>query len=361
MTIEELLCDESFTGYCRASSPEDIRKWEWFVKEHPEQRAIIERARERFIELFNAIGADDLEEQVAMLSQRLEAAQPAPVIPMLEPEKRSRRIPFLLKVGVAALVLVVGYFVFYQLNPAPPANNDLRVFEALNGERKSIQLPDGSVVTLNAGSSLHMGSSFGGTTREIFLEGEAFFDVKPDKHVPFIVHTPAVDVRAVGTAFNVKAYPKDDVVETSLVSGIVEVTLKDKDNTKLLLRPNQKVQWALSRNEKTDKSQPAAPAADTKNVAIANMVLTDDGDRKEIAWTQNKLIFDGDSFSDIGSLLERWYGVKVEFMDQEIRDYRFTGVFEKEELGTVLRVLKESRDFNYELIRGNETIVRLYK
>lgn len=360
MTIAELLSDESFAGYCRASSPEDIRKWERFVQEHPDKRMIVERARERLIELFNAIAADDLEEQVEVLRKRLEATPPAPVVPMLESERRPRRVLFFLKAGAAAIALfLLGYYGFRQLDR--PSAENLRVFEALNGERKSIQLPDGSVVTLNAGSSMQMGNGFGISTREIFLEGEAFFDVKPDKHVPFIVHTPAVDVKAVGTAFNVKAYPKDDVVETSLVSGIVEVTLKEKDNARLLLRPNQKLQWTYSGGENSQPDKTEFSYAEKENVTVADMIPTDDGDRKEIAWTQNKLIFDDDSFEAIGSMLERWYGVKVEFIDETIRSYRFTGKFEKEELGTVLRVLKESRDFNYELVRGNETIVRLYK
>lgn len=318
------------------------------------------RARERFIELFNAIAADDLEEQVGMLRKRLETAQPAPVVPMPEVERRSRRVPFFLKTGAAAAVLfLLGYFAFYRFNQPAAADNP-RVFEALNGERKSIQLPDGSMVTLNAGSSIKMENGFGGSTREIYLEGEAFFDVKADKHKPFIVHTPAVDVRAVGTAFNVKAYPRDDVVETSLVSGIVEVTLKEKDNTKLVLRPNQKVQWTISPPPNAEPAAFAAPPS-AKAVTIADMVATDGGEPKEIAWIQNKLIFDNDSFADIGSLLERWYGVKVEFMDEDIRDYRFTGVFEKDELSTVLRVLKESRNFNYEMVPGGVPTVRLYK
>lgn len=360
MTIEELLADESFIGYCRASSPEDIRKWEWYVREYPEKRALIEHAREQYLDLFNAIAAEDLDEQAAALRQRLDAVQTAPVISMLEPGRTRARFFFFLKAAAAAVVVfLLGYYGFQQVDL--PEADALRGFEALNGERKSIQLPDGSVVTLNAGSTVQLGSGFGESTREIFLQGEAFFDVKSDPRSPFIVHTPAVDVKAVGTAFNVKAYPNDKIVETSLISGVVEVTLKEKNNAKLFLRPNQKVQWKLAEPEKGASQELALSAPEEKSVAIADMVLTDLGEPKEIAWTQNKLVFDNDNFSDIGSLLERWYGVKMEFVDQDIRDYRFTGIFEKEELGTVLRVLKESRDFNYEVIRGNTTTVRLYK
>ena len=92
-----------------------------------------------------------------------------------------------------------------------------------------------------------------------------------------------------------------------------------------------------------------------------NITKTDEGDIKETAWKENKLVFTDETFTDIAVLLERWYGVKIVFADDAIRNYRFTGIFEKEELGSVLSILKESRNFKYVTIPGETIKVNLYK
>ena len=92
---------------------------------------------------------------------------------------------------------------------------------------------------------------------------------------------------------------------------------------------------------------------------IQSLTKTDRGDLKEIAWTENKLVFGDDSLEDIAVLLSRWYGVQIEFANDAIRHYRFTGEFEKEELVTVLGFMKESKKFNYEIIPGDPVTYRL--
>src|SRR5690606_22571909 len=95
------------------------------------------------------------------------------------------------------------------------------------GERKSIQLPDGTKVMLNAGSTIHIAADFNATSRQLTLVGEAFFDVVHNAEKPFIIHTGAMDIKVLGTVFNVRAYPGDKTSETSLLKGSVEVTLKN--------------------------------------------------------------------------------------------------------------------------------------
>ena len=109
--------------------------------------------------------------------------------------------------------------------------------------------------------------------------------------------------------------------------------------------------------------------ATTKNSALQNeannlrkqLELYNTGDIKEIAWKENKLIFDDQDFGDIAVLLERWYGVKINFKDNALRNYRFTGIFEKEDLNTVLDFLKESRNFNYTIEKDEPLTVNLFK
>ncbi len=364
LDMEDLLANESFINYCKRNSPRDIAHWESYVLEHPHHADLVEQARCRFVGLFNAMAMADLEEQEALLKSRFSLADPAPVVPLQKQVRDSKKFFFpAIKIAVAAVLLVLaGYYFFTNSNHT--SKEAVKLFVSAYGERKNFQLPDGSVVILNGGSKMRITDSYGVASRDIYLEGEAFFDVKHNKEQPFIVHTPAMDVKALGTAFNVKAYPGEKMTETSLVRGLVEVTLKDEQNHKLLLHPNEKVQWLAPVAVSNEKG--AEPGiADKKVVAFNNLVQvltkTDNDGIKEIAWTENKLIFTDETFADIAVLLERWYGVKIEFEDEVIRHYRFTGIFEKEEIGSVLSFLKESRHFNYEFIPGDILTVKLYQ
>jgi transmembrane sensor len=363
MDIADLLLDESFINYCKKSSPEDVAFWETYLIANPDRRALVEYAKENFVQLFNVLAEADLSEQTMRLKSRLDVIDTTPVIQMerLEPNKAKKIWPLLLKITAAAAVLLIAvFFTFNYYN----STKNIKTFLAAYGERKNIQLPDGSVVTLNAGSKIEIDESFDVNNRNVYLEGEAFFDVKHNVKLPFIVHTPAMDVRAVGTAFNVKAYINEKITEASLIRGVVQVTLKENDNLTMLLYPNQKIKWEQPSAKNKSISSSKTIKENTLNITdslLKKLVVTDDGDIKEIAWKENKLIFDNELFSDIAILLERWYGAKIEFKDEELRNYRFTGVFEKEELTTVLELLKESRHFNYQSLPNKTLNINLSK
>lgn len=283
-----------------------------------------------------------------------------------EGAKKKRNVLSILLVLTASVAAAALVFIFN--NNSGEINNEKKevwkTFISTYGERKNFQLPDGSVVTLNGGSKVTIGGGYGVSTRDIFLEGEAFFDVKHNREIPFIVHTAAMDVKAVGTAFDVKAYPDEKNTETALINGVVEVTLKEAQQRRVLLLPNQKVQWTSPASGPVDAENEKSKAEDSKQKtagSVQNITKTDEGDIIETAWKENKLVFTDESLSDIAVLLERWYGVKIVFADDAIRNYRFTGIFEKEELGSVLSILKESRSFNYVTVPGETIKVKLYK
>jgi len=368
LDVVDLLADESFINYCIRSSPADIAFWENYVRDNPDRVILVEHAKETFIQLFNALGEADRDEQASRLKHRLElmeASEPAPVVQMegLEINKPGMKISWLLKISAVAAVLVVTTFFivrFFNNN----GTNSSKTFLAAYGERKNIQLPDGSDVTLNAGSKIEILENFGRSTRDVFLEGEAFFDVKHNEKLPFIVHTAAMDVKALGTAFNVKAYMDERTTETSLIRGLVEITLKENNNRTMLLYPNQKIKWEHPRAKQAAGNALASNNADSVNKPdslVKKLVVTDEGAIKELAWKENKLVFDDELFINIALLLERWYGAEVEFRDDAIRYYRFTGNFEKEDIHTVLDFLKESKGFNYKIEQGEQLKVYLTK
>lgn len=363
MTIADLLSDESFINYCKKSSPQDMAFWEAYFIENPDAQLTIENAKAKYILLFNAIAIGDLEEQASRLSNRLNAVK-APVVQMNKSEEKKSKNSFYLMKITAAVAVVLAIVLFGIYYPDNNKKENVKLFLAACGERKFFQLPDGSVVTLNGGSKLEIGEGFGVSNRNMSLKGEAFFDVKHNKKLPFIVHTPAMDVKALGTAFNVKAYPGDKITETSLLRGLIEVTLNEGDHRKMLLQPNQKVLWDL-RTPKLNKISSSKISKGTvpteSEILMKKLITTDAGNIREVAWKENKLIFDDDSLEEIAVLLERWYGVRILIQDEEIRGYRFTGLFEKEELNTVLNLLKESRSFNYEIEPGKILQVNIAK
>ncbi len=361
MTVEDLIADESFINYCKGVSQADVAFWETYKKNNPEKDLVIEEAKEQYVQLFNALALADLEEQVARLDKSLLQRDESLVIDMEIVEQRRNRkvLPLLVKISAAAIV-VAGLFV--TVNLFFGGVKTTKTYAAVYGERKNIQLPDGSVVTLNAGSRIEINKGFGTSTREVCLEGEAFFEVKHDTSRPFIVHTPAMDIRALGTAFNVKAYANEKNTEASLISGLVEVTLKESNNRKMLLYPNQKIDWRTGSSKNSSRNLIAANAeAFVTDSLPKKLTVTSTGDIKEIAWKDNKLIFDDEEFKDIAILLERWYGTKINFKDTSIYHYRFTGTYEKEDLNTVLNYLKESKNFNYSTEQGEVLTITLSK
>src|SRR5687768_7861689 len=356
--IADLLADDSFINYCTLSSPNDIAFWESYLPTHPDRRQLVEDAREHFLMLFNALAQTDINEQLSLLKNNLPLIDTKPVSETNLQSERSkiRKLsPFLLKISAAAIILVAATIVGYN-NYSGNKEQTVKTIASACGERKNIQLPDGSIVTLNAASKIEIDNSFGVSSRNVYLEGEAFFDVKHDAAIPFIVHTPMMDVKALGTAFDVKAYLSDKVTETSLIRGLVEITLKEGDNRKMLLHPNQKIRWVHQvtnkRNTNSSHGQQGITVNATNNLT-RDLKVTNSGSIKEIAWTENKLIFEDESLDEISRLLGRWYGVNIHIKDDTIRSYRFTGMFQKEDLNTVLSFLNESRRFNYVIEPGD--------
>ncbi|MDB5277402.1 MAG: FecR family protein [Ferruginibacter sp.] len=358
--IEDLLLMDSFINYCKHSDQDDVKYWENYIQISPAHAALVAHARERYIELFNALADADLEEQVTRLKNSIDSTSAAPVIRMESVADKKRRNIFRLAIKVAAVVFIItGLFIargYFNKNTA----GDIQTYAAAYGERKTIQLPDGSSVAINSGSTVRINQHFGLESRDVYLQGEAFFEVKHNAKIPFIVHTAAMEVKALGTAFNVKAYQNELFTETALIRGLVEVTLIEENNLKLVLHPNEKIKWKTIHIDSTKASE--STVLSTSNIMEADslrkkIVATNDGIIKEIAWKADKLIFFDEEFDEIARLLERWYNVKINFEDDALRNYHFSGVFEKEDLITVLNFLKESRHFNYTI--KDDTIVTI--
>lgn len=236
---------------------------------------------------------------------------------------------------------------------AAPALNEV---VTANGSRTHLTLPDGTKVWLNAGSRLAYDKTYGAGRREISLAGEAFFDVASNPQQPFIIHTPRMDVRVLGTSFNLKSYIADKTTEATLVRGSIAVSIRNRPDETIILKPNQKLivtndQATLLRHQ-PGQSHPAPDS--TAQISIRPPSYEQNtGAMIETSWVNNRFIFKDEDFGTLSKDLERWYGVNIQLTDPAQADWRFTGNFEKETIRQALDALKMTAAFHY-IIQGSQ-------
>jgi transmembrane sensor len=254
---------------------------------------------------------------------------------------------------------LAAYFYNYKTSIKPAAS--LEVVKTPSRIKSKITLSDGSVVTLNSETSLRYPANFSGPNREVYLNGEAFFDVAKDHAHPFIVHTGKMNIRVLGTAFDVKSYLKDASSETTLIRGAIEVTLSDRPSDRIILKPHDKLilkNGTYKTYHKYKRANVIIPDSVSTNYALTNLTYLRSNDSTiiETSWVNNKLTFKEENFSDLAAMMERWYGVKIKFKNDEAKDYRFTGIFEKESITEALDALQLIEKFNYKLKKETVTI-----
>ncbi|PWV45620.1 FecR family protein [Chitinophaga sp. S165] len=277
------------------------------------------------------------------------------------PENRS----WIRKNGIPALVATVLLIVvvlggIWSLRDRKQGGKELvSEISTRHGSRTMVTLPDGSVVFLNVSSKLTY--DYGKEdSRQVVLEGEAFFDVHKDEQRPFIIHTRKMDITVLGTTFNVRAYEEDKTVETSLIQGKVEVTIKGEVPKKVILSPNQKI---ILFNEAQQQpkviSVPVTENPDKEPYRLEEVTVNpNDSLVAETAWKENCLVFNDERFADIALKMERWYDVRIIFEDKEVEDYRFTGTFINETVAQTLEALRFTSPFRYNIDKKKIIIKR---
>ena len=224
------------------------------------------------------------------------------------------------------------------------------------GSRTKIQLPDGSQVWVNSGSNLTYEGNFKGNTREVQLDGEAYFDVVKDASRPFIVHTSGIDIKVLGTAFNVKAYKLEPTIEATLIHGSIEVLNKNQpDATKIMLKPHEKLVYnKYLITDRKDQRADIKPVVDSFSIIIKPFRKNiADNDIIETAWVYNKLTFEDERFADLAIKMERWYNIKISIEIEKLKNYRISGSFINETAEEALKELQFLMPFNYS-IKNNE-------
>ena len=223
-----------------------------------------------------------------------------------------------------------------DLDSSKPIYNELTI---PYGKTFKLVLSDGTTIHLNAGSSIKYPVKFiEGTQREVFLKGEAFFDVIKNANHPFVVNVNDLNVRVLGTKFNVSSYPEDRNINTVLVEG--SVALHDKDDTynastAFLLEPGYKGEW------NPDSKETTMSKVDTNEYT---------------SWIEGRMIFRNAPFKIIRKKLERKYNVSIKNNNKILEERTYNAVFDIESIEQVLRTLNEIYSIEY-TIDKNEIII----
>lgn len=272
-------------------------------------------------------------------------------------EKKSGRLRFLkaaLKYAAVVFVSVgLSWLAFSYL--ANPRKTELSYNEISTpmGSRTHIILPDGSDVWLNADSYLKFPSVFSNNQREVELRGEGYFKVKKDTTKQFIVNTSDIKVKVLGTTFNIKSYPEEGTVETTLVEGKIELqrTRAGKKGKVITMKPEQRVMYIKDEGKVVLSEIKRMNASIGRPVVVPGNIFIADSVRTEIytAWKDGRLIIEDEPLEELAVKLERKFDVKIEFKNEKIKDYKFSGILENETLEQVLYAMQLSSHIKYRI------------
>ena len=256
--------------------------------------------------------------------------------------KKTKALPwkhYVISFMKVAAIFVLGFALHFFLNWQKTTHHELQhQIHVPTGQHVEIMLADGSKVWLNSGSTLTFPSKFNGKKRLVELDGEGFFEVKSDKERPFIVSTSKYQVKAVGTSFNIYDYQDSPQFEAALLNGKVEVTTNAKKSSVVILTPNQRA--ALCQG-----------VLEVKPIKNANNYL----------WRKGILYFN-EPLLEVFDKLQEYYDIEFQIRNSSLtrKSPYCTGKFRaKDGLEHIIRVLKETNHFDYQIDYESKKIIIL--
>ena len=350
-TVENFITDDAFVSWVLQPNAKTETQWREFLLQYPHQASNVAQAR-AFVQAMQFNSATSLDDatlikmksniDLGILEQELD-----------DTRAKEENIPtstsffrtILFKVAASFVIVALASVAWYLSSKDTvtaqfaglqlPVNSE--IITAAKGKRSVVTLEDGTRIWLNADSHIAYRTNFlKESTREVYLDGEAFFDVTEDKKKPFIVHTSALAIKVLGTAFNVKSFSADATIETTLVRGKVQIDTRTNDNDIILL-PNQQ----------------AVYVKDSKQVILENQVVAQD----YASWKSGKLYFKDETFRAITQELERWYDVKIHVENERSWECRFSAQIDNKSIEEVLELFKTSGPSLEYKVEGNEIFI----
>ncbi|MBN1790004.1 MAG: FecR family protein [Bacteroidales bacterium] len=280
----------------------------------------------------------------------------------LKPSKIDLKLIF----KIAALVIIgigLGSLITYRTisvsNQRFESGNLTHLVMSPKGSNTISILPDGTKVWLNAGTTLKYSNKYGIQNRDVELEGEAYFKVTTDPEMPFTVFTSELKIKAWGTAFNVKAYPDEKVITTTLEEGKVSIQGR---GINIILKPKQNVTYQRREFIKSDSTadntygtnKPKTPDPIARKPKFD--LLTDVNTQIYTSWKDGQWIIESETLSEVATLMERKFSVTVQIESEGLLDYRFSGTFTNETLEQILNAFRLTAPIEYKIDKGIVTI-----
>lgn len=313
MNITPALLEKYYRGQCTAEEKLAVEQWQQSSEIDPE--AVLPPETDRHT-----------------LKKELWAPLAAELQKARRPERPARpRVVWRIAACITLLAgLAVGYSALNRKadhqNMASSASKILyKTIRTEKGQKASITLPDGTAIKLNGQSELRYPEPFAGTRRLVYLSGEAYFDVAKDPAKPFVIHTSTTSTRVLGTEFNLKAYPNEQV-SLAVVEG--------------------KVAFGGIRDEQQSRSFTAGQFG-IYSMAGKMTRQTLPSLAGHTAWTKNKLIFDGQYLSEVIPVIERWYNIDIRLDNPALGREKFTGEFTNPTLHFLLDRMAFVMKFKY--------------
>lgn len=326
----DFITDESFKSWVLNPTTEQDDFWQHWISSHPNKADEVNRARE-FILSIKYQKREDLKNRKAAIYDRvIEQSKKAAIKGSVGRFSFSLRKSIILRVVASiTLLLALSLFVLYQSGKKKPLSQESEAVTyemkmTKRGEKLTLMLPDGSMVKLNAESSLKYAKSFA-AQREVYLQGEAYFEVEQDSLHPFKVKAGGVDTEVLGTSFNVNQSAKDSMVQVAVTSGKVVVT-SQHGNERYYLLPTEVLTYK--------------PSKVTKCHFDEELLL---------GWKDGILAFENASMEEIARRLSAWYDVDFEIRGQTNVERKFSGKFKKRSLRQILEGISFASNFEFRI------------
>lgn len=245
------------------------------------------------------------------------------------------KVAALLLVAITSGFLTLKYAPLQQMKDYEPVFNEIQTSAA---QRARVELGDGSKVMLNAESKLIMPETFSQKSREVELQGQAFFDIQPDKNRPFRIKSQSGVIEVVGTSFDVRSYSGEELIEVIVREGTVEVSKQYNPEQKLIVKEGYMGSILVSENE-------------------MNLMLVEDLD-SYFSWMEGRLVFKNDPLEKVFMHMERIYDIEVVYSgtDKSILEKQFSADLKTRSVKEVMSVIKMAMDIDFEL-DGDRVII----
>ena len=344
-SVEDFVLDTDFREWILSPTTKRNLQWEEYIIRNPQSIGHIRIARQVVLNMPSTeykLGELQVEALWDKIDQKLDFKEFSEEVKSLpiHPEatisryskatgKRNATLNFQLLKVAALVLLTFALGILYFTLPETENTPEIKwlTYSTKPGVKSSVTLSDGSVVKLNAGSSIRYVQNFVGNTREVYLDGEAFFEVAHDSIKPFIVHTKDISTRAMGTAFNIQAGQNGKII-ISLVTGKVEVKSQQVPEFLDYLLPGEQIYtFAMGKSwEKGGFDQ--------------DIVM---------AWLDQTIIFDDTPLPEAVQMLENWFGVKIALQNYKDQNLTLSGKYKGETLKNILEGLSYTARFKYEI------------